>query len=159
MSLAWAQFASWIQLQLPIQTYTSFAVCLIDLMIKIAFWVAVATVAILLGLTAYIGANHWNKLPAIKPVVSVTAFCLTSGFQVFFPVAFYLLFTPWFCDPKSLKLFVIQSHTDCFGSDNLISIIFGTLSVICLLGLSVFSAFLKSSVEPVNNDFTVFLFF
>ncbi len=128
-----------------------------DLMIKIAFWVTVAAVAILLGLSIYIGANHWNKLPAIKPIVSVTAFCLTSGFQVFFPVAFYLLFTPWFCDPQSLKLYVIQTPTDCFGSSNLVSIIFGTFSVICLLGLSVFSAFLKSSVEPVNNDFTVIL--
>ena len=125
------------------------------LMIKIAFWVTVAAVAILLGLTIYIGASHWNKLPAIKPVVSVSAFCLTSGFQVFFPVAFYLLFTPWFCDPGSLKLFVIQESTDCFGSANLISIIFGTLSVICLLGLSMFSDFLKSSIEPVNNDLTV----
>ena len=109
----------------------------------------------MLGLATYIAANHWNKLPAIKPVVSVTAFGLTTGFQIFFPVAFYLLFTPWLCNPKTHELFVIQESTDCFGSANLISLIFGTLSVICLLGLAIFSAFLKSSVEPVNNDFTV----
>lgn len=106
----------------------------------------------------YIGASHWNKLPAVPAVTAITAFAITSGFQVFFPVAFYLLFTPWLCDPQSKNLFVIQGSTQCFGSENIISIIFGTMSVLTLLGLSLFSAFVKSSVEPVNNDFTVLLF-
>jgi hypothetical protein len=108
----------------------------------------------LLGMLIYIGASQWNKLPATPTVISIAAFSLTNGFQVFFPVAFYLLFTPWFCDPHSKTLFVITG-TDCFGSANIVSIIFGTFGTFCLLGLSLFSAFIKSSVEPINNDFTV----
>ena len=112
--------------------------------------------AILLAMLVYISVSHWTKLPATQTITSITAFSLTSGFQLFFPVAFYLLFTPWFCDPISKTLFVIPG-TECFGSANLVSIIFGTFGAICLLGLSLFSAFVKSSVEPINNDFTVTL--
>lgn len=157
--MAWARFANWIQLQLPILSYGDFQVSLYkDLILKIAFWVTVIAVAILLSMIVYIGASQWNKLPAVQTVTTITAFALTSGFQVFFPVAFYLLFTPWLCDPQSQNLYVIPS-TQCFGSDNIISIIFGTMSVFTLFGLAFFSAFIKSSVEPVNNDFTVLLLF
>lgn len=112
-------------------------------------------VASLLGMVIYIGASDWTKLPLVRPVTKITAFALTSGFQIFFPVAFYLLFAPWLCDPQSQVLYVIREPTQCFGSDNIISIIFGTLSVLVLFGLSFFSAIVKSRVEPVNNDFTV----
>jgi len=105
---------------------------------------------------SYIGASHWNKLPAVQTVTSITAFALTWGFQIFFPVAFYLLFTPWLCDPQTQINFVIVEPTECFGTKNIISIIFGTLGTIALFGLAFFSSFVKSSVEPVNNDFTVF---
>lgn len=37
----------------------------------------------------------------------------------------------------------------------MISIIIGTFSVLALLGLASFSAFIKSSVEPVDNDLTI----
>ena len=37
VSLAWGQFATWIQLQLPIATYTPFAVDFVSLMFRLPF--------------------------------------------------------------------------------------------------------------------------
>jgi hypothetical protein len=104
----------------------------------------------------YIGTAHWTKLPATQLVTSITVFSLTWGFQIFFPVAFYLLFTPWFCDPTTKVNFVIAESTDCFSTKNVISIIFGTFGTIALFVLAFFSSLIKSSQEPINNDFTVF---
>ena len=112
--------------------------------------------AVLSSLMIYIGAGHWNKLPATNSVVSITVFALTWGFQLFFPVAFYLLFTPWFCDPQTKINFVVAEHTACFETKNVISIIFGTFGTVALFVLAFFSSFVKSSVEPIDNDFTVF---
>ena len=145
--MAWARFARWIQLQLPILTYTPFA---------ISFWFTVVAVAFLLAGCIYLAVGHWNKLPGQQVVTSVVTFALTTGFQVFFPAMFYLTALPWFCSPADQTLYaILDEKVACFKGSNLIAIIIGTMSALTIIGLSLFSALIKSSVEPIANDLTV----
>jgi hypothetical protein len=43
--------------------------------------------AILLGLSVFIGYAHWNKTPGQKTATGIAALALTGGFQLFFPAA------------------------------------------------------------------------
>jgi hypothetical protein len=55
----------------------------------------------------------------------------------------------------SCLLTLLHRHPACFTGQNLASLIIGSFSIVALLLLACFSAFVKSSVEPIDNDTTV----
>ena len=72
--------------------------------IKYAFWVAVA-IAVLIAINAVVvGYSFWtknfNQLWAIK----LLHFVVAIVFNFAFIASFYLLSTPWYCDPNKLVL-------------------------------------------------------
>lgn len=95
ISLRWAEFSRWIQLQLPLFSYADF---------QAAFWFT-AIMMLLLGVTFVVfGISYWYQFSGHRVFSMILLSVLTTGAQIFFPGIVYILLLPWFCHPTNNTL-------------------------------------------------------
>jgi hypothetical protein len=92
ISLRWAEFSRWVQLQLPFFSFGDF---------QVAFWFTIVMIFLLAVAFLAFGISYWYQYSGHRMFSTILLSVLINGTQVFFPGIVYILLLPWFCRPSN----------------------------------------------------------